>query len=253
MEGIAGIDPADLLRAGVDVLLDPPDAEATVRAVVRAVEEGRLADDVVEAACARVLRLKQRVADRWGTPDLAPPPAEARAAVDRAKHRRAADAIARAAVRVLDDAPGALPLDPRARTLVLLAAPERLTTDAEAFAAVVRRHLPAARVRLAPPDLTPEDAADVAEVASASEAVVCALVVEPAAWQRYGLAEPQVRVVRALAEAAGPRRPVVVAALGSPHVLADVPSGAARVCTYSAVPASQRALFAHLVGVVSQR
>lgn len=66
MRGVRGIaDDVEMalraLEAGCDVLLMPPDANATIRAIVHAVGEGRLAEGHLNASVRRLLRLKRSV------------------------------------------------------------------------------------------------------------------------------------------------------------------------------------------------
>ena len=78
----------------------------------------------------------------------------------------------------------------------------------------------------------------------ACDVIVAAVVVKPAAWRAFGLPARQQAFVQELTA----RRPVILVSLGSPVVLQDVPGAAARLCTYSDVPASQAALAAYLAG-----
>ena len=76
--------------------------------------------------------------------------------------------------------------------------------------------------------------------------VVAAFVVKPAAWHRFGLPPAQQRFLERLAA----QQPTVLVSLGSPHGLDAFPEAAARLCTYSDVAPSQRALAAYLAGAV---
>jgi hypothetical protein len=64
------------------------------------------------------------------------------------------------------------------------------------------------------------------------------MIVRPAAWHAFGLLPPQREFVRRLTA----ERPVVLASLGVPYALDDYPDAAVRICTYSDVAVSQRAL-----------
>ena len=64
------------------------------------------------------------------------------------------------------------------------------------------------------------------------------MIVKPVAWQHFGLLPVQQQWAETLAA----RRKVVLASLGSPDVLDAFPQGSTRLCTYSDVAASQRAL-----------
>jgi hypothetical protein len=81
--------------------------------------------------------------------------------------------------------------------------------------------------------------------AVAAEQLVIAIIVKPAAWHRFGLTEGQQRLVQSCID----RRSTVVASLGVPQVLDGYPAATARLCTFSDVPFSQRALADVLAGV----
>jgi hypothetical protein len=95
----------------------------------------------------------------------------------------------------------------------------------------------------APADLTPGRIEEIHDRARPADHIVLALVATPAAWQSFGLTSAQTMLMRSLVTT----HPTTVAALGSPHVLDAVPAEAhAQLCTFSDVPASQKALVEHL-------
>jgi hypothetical protein len=71
-----------------------------------------------------------------------------------------------------------------------------------------------------------------------------AVIVRPAAWNAFGLRPEQRELVEQLVRG----RVAVLASLGVPYVLDEYPDAAVRICTYSDVPASQRALAEFLAG-----
>ena len=242
-----------LVQAGVDVLLDVPDPEAAVAGLVQAVEAGTLSEVRLDEAVRRVWALKERIARRFGADVFANPALAATSAEMGAEvHRRLADEVARRAVTVVG-ASEASPLPIRAEAaaegglLVLLVKPSRSRLDPpeEPLGADVRAAFPGAHYE----EVGPE-AGDVAFDRLLAQAarvryVVAAFVVKPAAWHRFGLPPPQRRFLERLAA----QQPTVLASLGSPHELDAFPRAAARLCTYSDVAPSQRALVAHLAGV----
>ena len=242
--GDVGGQAAALVQAGVDVLLDTPDPEAAVEGLVQAVAAGHLAEARLDEASARVWALKQRLVHRFG-PAFFSDPAHALPyhAAGNPDHRALADDVARRAVSVRDAA-GLLPLDP-ARVaeeglLVVLLKPHRTRLDLpeEPLGDALRAVYP----RVWYYELGPEaEAAAFDEVTNQAEQVrhvVVAMIVKPAAWQHFGLLPVQQQWAETLAA----RRKVVLASLGSPDVLDAFPQGSTRLCTYSDVAASQRAL-----------
>lgn len=238
-----GAQAAALLQAGVDVLLDPPDPAAVADGLVEAVEQGRLDGARLDAACRRVVALKRRLYDRFGEQVFADPAACVPLTdAEREGHRALADRVAREAVTVQDGGSGRLPLDPQAETLVLVMDPRGSGSD-DAVAPLAG----AARAAFAEATVLDVQAEGPFELllhrATGAAQVVVVLVVTPAAWHAYGLHPAHRRVLEALAG----RRELVLAALGSPHVLEAFPQ-ATRICTFSDVPSSQRALVERLAG-----
>ena len=239
---------AALVQAGVDILLDMPDPEAAVAGLVQAVDAGRLAEARLDEACARVWALKQRLFNRF-TPSIFDDPARHVSLHDvgTVDHRALADDVARSAIEI-EDASGLLPLDPRQAAdeglLVVLIKPHRSRLDPpeEPLGEAFRAAYPSAQYH----EVGPEADAAIFEALMAQAGqvrhVVVAMIVKPAAWQPFGLLPAQQRFAEALVA----RQPVVLVSLGSPYVLEAFSGGGARLCTFSDVPASQRALVAAL-------
>jgi beta-glucosidase-like glycosyl hydrolase len=239
---------AALLNAGVDLLLDPDDPEAVVDGLVAAVANGSLAASRLNAAWQRVWRLKVRLREQWGDAAFAPVPGDLEADA----HRSAADALARQAVRVHATPDAAWPLPPsrveRGGTLHVVALTPRADTDALGpYAEALRATYPAVRYDALSAERASAQYDAVRAAALDAEHLVLVGAVEPAAWHAFGLRREQQAWMRRLAAS----RAVVVAALGSPHMLQaapDAPDASVHLCTYSTVPASQRALVACMAG-----
>jgi beta-glucosidase-like glycosyl hydrolase len=261
-EATAGAQAAALVRAGVDVILDPERPEAVVRGLLRAVRDGALSADRVVEAARRVWGLKRRVRAEWGTAAFRPGLARGRGEADAPHagtgalgvdaHRDLARRIAAQAITV-DDPDGLLPLGPDARPIVVQAggaagsgaAPDEASTPLEAALRAYWPELMYRRVAAArQPGAARPDVEALAQEARAHRPLVVAVTAEPAAWQAFGLSRAQRQAVRRLVE----QQPAVLAALGSPHVLSAFPKASARLCTYSSVRASQQALARRLAG-----
>lgn len=247
----AGEQAVALLKAGVDVILDPPDPEKIVEGVVRAVEQGRLEEARIDEALSRIDILKQRLADRFGSSFFTNPerrfsPAE----IGSVESRHLAERVAQHAVTVVSSREGILPLDPMRVSdeglLAVLIKPwrSRLDPPEAPLGEAVRMAFPGAQFAEVGPETEPEVLEELKRQAGEVGTVLVAMVVKPAAWQLYGLLPQQQRFVEDLIA----RRPVILASLGSPYALNDFPDAAARLCTYSDVPVSQDALVSVLVG-----
>jgi len=238
----AGTQAARLLRAGVDLLLDPGDPERVVTGLVDAVRRGDLEDDRVREACGRVLALKRRLQKMRGdsafhpSPDLSPETGEdPDAVVGAAAHRAEAAAIARDALSA-DDAARAwratLPPEGKGVVVQVLPAAAREET-ATRLVEALRSALPQAQMQVIPPDAGGETVRAAAAEARGGTARLLVSIAEPAAWTEFGLSNSQ----HALIEQEGEMPTTLAAALGSPAVM-DRASGAGRLHTYSTVPAA---------------
>ena len=240
---------ADLLAAGVDLFVDAVDAEALVAGIGRAVEDGRLDEALLDAALARVQRLRDRLTARFGAGVFRDAgrtyPPEIVAAPD---HLALAERVAAAAVEV---ARGPLPVGLGDGSGVLVVAFRRppLPIEPPAFAleAAVAHHFPAAVYRdvLPAPHTSDADLAAVAALAGDARHIVLAPVIRPSAWHAFGLAPRE----QALADALADLAPTTLLLLGDRRGLAAFPRAAAALVAHSDVPASQRALVRALSGL----
>lgn len=238
-----------LLEAGVDCVLDSTAPEAVVDGLVRAVESGRLSAGRIDAAFERVWRLKERLAHRFG-PDLFTAPSRyvERTQVGAEAHHDLTRSVAERAVTVLEGNPGLLPLDPHAldegELAVVYVTPRSRAADAAMpLRSAIREAAPGAAYYEVDADVDANAMASITDDVARATWIVLALAVTPAAWQDFGLQPGQETFVGRLAR----RETTIAAAVGSPHVLESVPQAAVRLCTYSDVPASQRAFVRRLL------
>ena len=228
----------EMLRAGVDLFVDPESPEAIIEAVGAAVEGGSLDPAVLDAAHARVAALRARLRARFGDavfrdPALAYPPD----VVGDAAHAATAQRAARAAV---ETAWGRLPdLGDGDGVLVVALRPSLRPTDPVPlpFAEAVASALPRAEVAVLTADAPAAVLDQVRARADAARRVVLATVVRPAAWHAFGLAERETALALDLLA----RRPSTLVVLGGRRGLAGLRSAESAILTHSEAPASQRA------------
>ncbi|HEX9950828.1 MAG TPA: glycoside hydrolase family 3 N-terminal domain-containing protein [Rubricoccaceae bacterium] len=237
---------ADLLAAGVDLFVDAVDPRALIEGLGRAVEDGRLDEALLDAALARVQRLRDRLTTRFGAGIFRDPSlAYSTAIVGQPEHQALAE---RVALGALDLARGPLPRDLGDGAGVLFVAfrrpPLPIEPPAMAFAAAVREAFPAAEVReiLPAPHSSDADLDAVLALGRQSRRVALAPVIRPSAWHAFGLAEREQRLADALADAA----PTTLLLLGDRRGLAGFPRADSALVAHSDVAASQRALIARL-------
>ena len=237
---------AELLGAGVDLFVDAVDPEALIAGIGRAVEDGRLDEALLDAALARVQRLRDRLAARFGAgvfrdPALAYPPS----VVGQADHAALAARVAQAAI---EEARGPLPSDLGDGAGVLFVAFRRPPLPIEpsemALRQAVAQRFPSATYReILPSPHTPDAGlAAVRDLARGARRVVLAPIIRPSAWHAFGLAPRE----KALADALVSETPTTLLLLGDRRGLAGFPNADSALVAYSDVPASQRALVERL-------
>jgi beta-glucosidase-like glycosyl hydrolase len=240
----------ELLEAGVDLFVDAVDPEAIVAGLAEAVERGRLDEALLDAALARVDRLRERFRVRFGADAFRRPPLPPET-VGAVEHRRLAERAAREAVTV---ARGPLPdLGDGTGTLVVLIKKAPLPNEPETMpmGEAVRRLLPGAVYReLEPTHEDQDDAFDEVRLrAQDAERLVLATVVRPAAWHAFGLEARERRFAQRLMET----RPTTLAVLGDGRGLRGFDACEAALVAFSDVPASQVAVVERLAGRAASR
>jgi hypothetical protein len=220
---------AALLRAGVDILLDPVDPAAAVRGIVESVERGWVEEGRVDEALGRIQALRAKA----GQPRPVSP-------ADTAAYYALADRVARGALFSRGPRDAALRRGTAGTVWVVV----------NPFLRDEPRPAPFLAGCLAAPDscleLGPADDErrfeETRRACDRAGAVVVATIVRPAAWHTFGLPERLATFVRTVLAS----RPAVLAVLGSPQVMDAFPEAAVHICSYSDVPASQRAVVEHV-------
>ncbi len=240
-QGVGGVvDSIVALRAGVDLLLLTPDRAAQRRleaGLRQAALRGLVPAPRVRAASGRIRALR-----RWLRGFERPSPDIVRSVAHRELARRAAAA---ALTLVRDDA-GLLPLRPESagRVVVITPKPRDLTPadssadEPLALADAVRRHhsdVVDLRVASEPGDDEIRAAREAAAGAGCVILATLATNVQPA----------QARLSEAVLETG---TPTVTVAMRTPYDLADYPASATHLCAYSIVPASVGAVADALFG-----
>jgi len=226
------------LNAGVDLLLDVNDVVAVVDYLMACVANGTLTEDRVGEAFGRVWELKRKaLKNKYGA-----------ATQSTAINSSAAARVAQEAVEVSGDATGGLlPFDTEKPLVAILVKPFATAIDPpeQPLAAALRERFRDVRYVELGPRTDDATLAAAREQALAARQLLVAMIVRPAAWHVFGLLAPQAEFVRQLTA----ERPAIVASLGVPQALDEYPAAVVRVCTYSDVPVSQRALADVLLAV----
>jgi beta-glucosidase-like glycosyl hydrolase/CubicO group peptidase (beta-lactamase class C family) len=236
----------EALKAGIDLLLVPPDPLVTHRAVLLAVERGEISEARLDDSVRRVLEAKQKLSlHRRRSVDLADLSRRLASPVVAA---RIEDMAGRAATLLRNDG-GLLPFRSEAPPSILLVdyLPDfDRESDPGVLADELRRRAGSVR-RIS---LTASTAPLLEEeIARASEdvTVIASFVRGRSALGRGEMSESLSRASKRKLEAG---RPVVLASLGSPYLLAPPAEATALVATYDFAPASQRGLARALFGEI---
>ena len=231
------------LEAGADALVMPPDPEAAVRAILAAVQSGRLTRARIDESVARLLAAKERMGlDRHSTVNL-----EAIAdQIDMPEDQERAQEIASRAVALVKNDGNLIPLRAPAKTCFLTLAESHYSNEGFEFAQEVRRREKNATVIQLDSSLTgsPLDAA--VEKTAACDTIAVAAFASVAAYRgNVALGGDFPRLLDALF-AAG--KPVALIALGNPYLVRNFPKAAAFLLTFSTVPPSEMAAVQALFG-----
>lgn len=218
MHALAGVTnlPVACMQAGIDILLHPVDADATVSELEAAVAGGTLDESVINTAVARILREKSRPASGSGQKTVHPGAVAAR--------------LAGKSITLVDQILGTLPLDDPEHTVLVLCG-DLAKHDASPISCAFPVHL---------------DPDDVAGGAAEENTVLFALFTSVAAWQgSSGLAPDEIERIQLAVRKA---KQSVVVSLGSPYVLRHFTEADALVATYDSSRFAQGALIGCLTG-----
>ncbi|HYW42165.1 MAG TPA: glycoside hydrolase family 3 N-terminal domain-containing protein [Bryobacteraceae bacterium] len=253
MRGIAnGFGPGEAsvraLEAGADTLLMPSDPDAAIKAVISAVESGRLTRARIQASVVKILSAKEKVGlDRKRFVDL-----EAIAdVIDSPEANEKAQEIADRAVTLVRNNSGMLPLAAPEHACYVVMAENRFTAQGQTFSLEVRKRVARAAVVTLEPSLLRQQLDEAVAGLSGCNAYAIAAFASVAANRgSVGLAGDLPHVVEALM-AAG--KPVALIALGNPYLLRNFPNVAAYLATFSTVPPSEIAAVKALFGEINIR
>lgn len=230
------------ILAGADQVIKSADTDAAIAGVRRAVAEGRISTDRLDRSVARILEAKRRF------PAATADPEAAFRVVDSPGHRAAAEEIARRAVTLVRESPGALPIRRETRVVHIV------VNDVAALNPPVAELTRGLAARLAaPPEtfvLDPRSRLDEIEpittaAARADVALVSLFVRVRTGSGKLVLPDAGRAAIEALS-AAGAR--VIGVSFGNPYLAADLPGLATFLAAYGEQPVMQAAVARALFG-----
>jgi beta-N-acetylhexosaminidase len=236
------------LEAGADALVMPPDPEAAIKAVLAAVQSGRLTRARIDESVERLLAAKERAGlDRRSTVDLEAISDQ----IDMPEDQDRAQEIADRAVTLVKNEGGLVPLRTPAKTCFLTLAESRYSNAGLEFGQEVRRRekgawLFALDTSMAAPELD----ATVQKTSQCDSFAVAAFASVAAYRGDLALGGEFPGLLDALF-ATG--KPVALIAMGNPYLVRSFPKAAAFLLTFSTVPPSETAAVKALFGEIPIR
>jgi beta-N-acetylhexosaminidase len=251
MGGIAkGYSSADAavmaLEAGADALLMLPDPDAGMKAVISAVESGRLSRRRIQESVAKILAAKERVGlDRKRFVDV-------EAIGDVINSPEASDKaqeVADRAVTLVRNTGNVVPLAAPARACYLVLAEGRYSSEGQTFMQELRKRVPKAPAMTLDPGMDRRALDDAVRKLSDCDSYAVAAFSSVSAYRgSIGLAGDLPSVVDGLI-ASG--KPVALIALGNPYLLRNFPNVAAYLATFSTATSSEDAAVRALLGEIN--
>jgi beta-N-acetylhexosaminidase len=247
------------LEAGADTLLMPADPDAAIRAVMAAVQSGRLTRTRIQESVVKILAAKEKVGlDKKRFVDL-----EAIGdIVDSPEANEKAQEIADRAVTLVRNGGGLLPLAAPEHACYVVMAESRFATGGQVFAQEVRKRLPAAGVPAGSPSpraqmVTLDPSMPRQELDDSIGKLSGCQSYAVAAFASVGANRGSVGLLGELPHAMetimATGKPVALAALGSPYLLRNFSNVTAYLATFSTVPPSEIAAVRALFGEIHIR
>jgi beta-N-acetylhexosaminidase len=236
----AGQGSVGALQAGADGLLMPPNPELAIRAVVAAVENGRLKRERVEESVMRVLAAKVRVGlTKKKLVDVD----QVSDVLDSPDEDQRVQQISDRAVTLARNEANVLPLAAANPACFVIVTASRISQYGQRLMAEVRKRAPNARAAFVDSSTSAAALADVVSDNSNCPVVVAAV---------FNTGVPlNGQIALFLEKLTAGAAPVVAVAVGSPYVLSALQKSAAAVATFSATVPSEVAAVKALFGEMS--
>jgi beta-N-acetylhexosaminidase len=236
------------LEAGADALLMPPDPDAAMKAVISAVESGRLKRRRIQESVAKLLAAKERLGlDRRRTVDV-----EAIAdIVNSPEANDKAQEVADRAVTLVRNGGNLLPLAAPQRACYLVLPEGRYSSEGQSFVQELHNRLPKASLATLDPSMSREAVDEAVGKLTGCDSYAVAAFSSVAAYRgTIGLSGELPHVLESVV-ASG--KPVALVALGNPYLLRDFPNVTAYLATFSSATSSEVAAVRALFGEIPIR
>ncbi|MCZ6490202.1 MAG: glycoside hydrolase family 3 C-terminal domain-containing protein [Acidobacteria bacterium] len=236
------------VEAGADVLLLPPDPEAAIRAIVAAIESGRIDESRIDRSVERILEAKARLGlHLQKLADLEQLPA----ALASPEHLSLAEELSVRSLVLLEETADLVPLKTK-NVFVLVLAETGNSDQGKVFLQEISQRLPSATSLRLEPYFAGAMESRAIQLASEADAVVCAVFIDAAASKGTVALEPVYQqLLRKLAGANSQlmQQRFILVALGSPYFLAELSvRPPASLLTFDAFPLAERSAVRALFG-----
>jgi beta-N-acetylhexosaminidase len=227
------------IEAGADVLLMPPNPEQAIRAVIAAVENGRLTRQRIDTSVMRVLTAKVRAGIvKKKLVDLD----EISDVLDDTEVAGRVQKMSDRAVTLVRNEGNLVPLAPQSRACLVVAVGARLSTYGQRMVTEFHRRVPSGHAIIVDPSIPL--AALIAEAGDPGACSAIAIAIFSTGTN------PSADVPAFLDQLASGRTPIVTIAMGSPYVVASVPKAAACLATFSPTVPSEVSAIKALFGEI---
>jgi len=243
---------AQMIRAGVDILLDVAEPRTVISQLEEEVRTGRLAEDIVYQSFERVWALKNRLLDRFGPSIFTDPDGMVTVtAEERVCHQLVADKIASRACHIRSGSISDVRLSRDGMCIVhVCPRPGYSDPTVGSVESMFSGAFDGLSFFSAFPDLIDESdfSEEILGCARQASGVVIMITAKPAAWQKFGITSSQALLITALLDLPG----CVLAFTGFPVGEIDEESAALSLCLYSDTSPSLRALVLILSDIVDR-
>lgn len=233
------------IEAGADLLLMPPKPDEAVRAVMAAVQSGRISRKRLQASVGRLLAAKVRVGlDRKRLVDLEAISDQ----IDAPEYDEQAQSVADRAVTLLKNRDNAVPVKETSKACFLALVEGRYGQQGRQFVEEVRKRAKDSRSAILDATMPEVELEQVRSRMADCQTYVVATYVTFAAYRGYlalgGALTPFLEKLIA------GQAPVVMIALGNPYLVRSFPNVAAYIATFSNVPVSETAAVKAVLGEI---
>ncbi len=222
------------VQAGNDLLLFSPDPELAHAAIVRAVQEGQIPLEQIDASVRRILRVKKWLRiDDHKLVDLN----RIQNHISPDGHRKLAGEITSRSITVVRQDPRHLPLKnggTPGRLLNIILQDKSNPETGRQYAEELNRSFTATTARIDPKTDSLAYAGTLAAAATADAVVISSYVQVFSGSGTLRLTARQQEFIRTLVRSLPETRPLVFISFGTPYLIASFPEIRTAVCTYSA-------------------